>query len=103
MGVQKGVDYTSDEIIKEIYDCAMNVLGHGIAVPSNNHPCGWDWIDFEYIDGDILEYKFNPNQISNGNYEDSEYDWLTLKEILIKANGKFLFEINCSIDWEGGC
>lgn len=101
MSVKKGIDYTSDEIIKAIYDCAMNVYCHGIAVPSNNHPCGWDWLDFEYIDEDnILEHEFSLSDISNGVYDEHDYESLTLKEILIETEGRFLFELNTRISWE---
>lgn len=102
MSVKKEIDYTSDEIIKEIYDCAMNVFCHGIAVPSDRHPCGWDWLDFECIvdENDVLEYEFSLSEISGGIYEDHDYEFLTLKEILIETEGKFLFELNTWINWE---
>lgn len=101
MSVKKGIDYTSDEIIKEIYNGAMNVFCHGIAVPSDSHPCGWDWLDFECVDEDeVLEYEFSLSDISNGIYEEHDYEFLTLKEILIKTEGRFLFELNTRISWE---
>ncbi len=100
MGVKEGVDYTKNEILEEIYDCAMNVFCHGIYVKSDKHPCGWDFLDFEYISENesILEYKFGVSDISNGCYEDHIYEGLTLKEILIIAEGKFCFEFQ-DIDW----
>ena len=102
MSVKKGIDYTSDEIIEGIYDYAMNVYCHGIAVPSDVHPCGWGWLDFEGIidENEILEYKFSLSDISNGIYEEHDYEFLTLKEILIKTEGRFLFELNTWINWE---
>lgn len=99
MGVKEGVDYTSDEILKEIYDCAMTVFCHGIAVPDDCHPCRWSWIDFTEVD-DILTYEFEQDDINN-NFGDSDYVGSTLKKILIKTEGKFLFEINTYVDWEG--
>lgn len=99
MGFKQGVDYTKDEIIQEVYNCAMNVFGEGIAVPSLNHPCGWDWLDFKEVD-DILTYEFMNYDISNGVYDSPEQEGRTLKEILIAHKGRFLFEINTNINWE---
>lgn len=99
MGVKNGVDYTSDEILKEIYTGAMEVFGGVIVVPSEYHPCGWDWIDFSNIE-DILVDCFDICDISKGIYDDHAYADLTLKEILNKTKGKFLFEINCNVNWE---
>ena len=96
MGVKEGVDYTSDEILREIYDCAMNVFCKGIAAPDDCHPCGWSWIDFNIVD-DILTYEFEQDDI-NDNLGDSKYVGNTLREILIKTEGKFLFEINTFVN-----
>jgi hypothetical protein len=97
------IDYTSDKVIQDIYTSAMEVFGHGIAVPSELHPCGWAWIDFSYIDivaGDnILIHTFYCSEINDGWGEDS-LDGLTLKQILEKTEGRFLFEINTNIDWD---
>ena len=98
MSCRKGTDYTNDDVLKEIYICATEVFTDGIAVPDNSHPCGWSWIDFDGVD-DILTYKFKCEDINN-NFGDSELEGMTLKEILIKANGRFLFEINTYVDWE---
>lgn len=102
MGVKEGVDFKDSEVLKQIYTGAMEVFGQGIAIPSDNHMCGWDWIDFEYVDNaeEILEYRFDSTDISNGIYGRHEFSGLTLKEILIKTKGRFLFEINCNVDWE---
>lgn len=93
------IDYKDDGIIKEIYNCAMEVFSHGIAVPSEAHPCGWDWLDFDMVD-DILTHQFHGYDISGSAYEQHDYDWMTLKEILEENEGRFLFEINTNIDWE---
>lgn len=106
MSVKDNVDYTKDEIIKEIYNGAMDAFCQGIAVPSNNnHPCNWDWLDFKQIDNedveyDILHYKFELDDISNGIYSNHEYEGLTLKQVINKTKGKFLFEIYCCVDWD---
>lgn len=96
--MRENLDFSSDEAIQDIYDCAMNVYGKGIAIPSNYHPCGWDWLDFTFVD-DILEHEFQSFEISNscGN---PAYLFNTLKEILKKTNGEFAFEVNCfNINW----
>ena len=101
MEVIEGIDYTNEEVLKQIYHGAMEIFGQGIAVPSDVHMCGWDWINFDYVDGDILEHKFDATDISNGIYDRHEFSGLTLKEILIKTKARFLFEINCDVNWEG--
>lgn len=99
MGNNKNnIDITKDEDIKRIYDCAMEVFCDGIAVPSDNHPCGWDWIDFKYVD-DILTYKFDYSNISNG-IGNNDFEGKTLKEILKFTKGRFLFEIFTYVNWE---
>lgn len=88
-----------DQIIKDIFNCANEVYGQGIAIPSSNHPCGWDWLDFSCTD-DILTDIFYPYNVSNGIYEFHKVEDKTLKEILEITEGKFLFEINTCLDWE---
>jgi hypothetical protein len=104
MGVKEGVDFKDPEVLQQIYTGAMKVFGQGILVPSDVHICGWDWIDFNSIDEDenILEYKFDIRDISNGIYDRHNFSGLTLKEILIKTEGRFLFNINCDVNWEEG-
>lgn len=92
------IDFSKDEHIINVYNCAKEVYGHGIAIPSNYHPCGWDWIDFESVE-DILEHKFEGFDISNG-CGNPAYEGDTLKQILLKTEGKFAFEVNVNnIDW----
>lgn len=97
---RKELDFANDVTISDIYKCAIEVFGSGIAVPINNgHPCGWEWLDFEYVDN-ILKHKFDSNEISGG-CGNGDYENLTLKEILFKTNGKFAFEVNRNtIDWD---
>lgn len=87
------LDFSKDENVLKVYDCAMEYFGHRIYVPcKEGHPCGWDFIEFEYIDrDDILEYKFESNDISNGCGSD-EFEDKTLKEILIMVDGYFEME-----------
>lgn len=95
------LNFNDDAVIIEIFECAVEVLGGGIAVPTSTHPCGWDWLDLEFIGKEnILEHQFESSDISNG-YGNSEYEGLTLREILLKTNGKFAFQVGCcTIDWE---
>ncbi|APR02553.1 hypothetical protein EXM90_19095 [Clostridium botulinum] len=94
------LDFNDNITILDIYSCANEVFGEGIAVPvENGHPCGWEWLDFKFID-DILTDKFESSDISNG-CGNGEYEDLTLKEILLKTNGKFAFEVNeYTINWD---
>lgn len=99
MGVRKGVDYTDNKVLEDIYNCAMEVFCHGIYVKSDKHPCGWDFLNFQDIDKEeILEYMFDLDDICEGCYSEHEFEGLTLKEILIKAEGHFCFEVQ-DIDW----
>lgn len=95
------IDCKNDENIKDIYDCTMTMFSHGIAVPSNVHPCGWDWLDFDYVGGEeyIANHRFARFEISNGICEYHEYENLTLQDILEITKGRFLFEINTNVDW----
>lgn len=101
MSFKKGIDYTTDESIKEVYIAAKEVFGNGIAVPSNQHPCNWDWIDFSYVENEeeVLSYQFDLSDISDGIYEESEFNGKTLREILIITEGRFLLEINTFVNW----
>jgi len=94
------LDFNDDKTILSIYNGANKVFGGGIAVPvENGHPCGWEWLDFKFID-DILIDKFESSDISNG-CGNGEYEDLTLKEILLKTNGRFAFEVNTNtINWD---
>lgn len=102
--MRENLNFDNDRIIIDIYDCATEVYGKGIAVPTirDGHPCGWDWLDFGEIfseDLDILTYKFCDYDISKG-FGCGEYEDKTLKEILKITNGRFAFEININnIDW----
>ena len=65
---KKDIDYKSDKTILDIYNCAMNVSRHGIAVPSKNI-WGWSRIDFTYIqntdDDNILNHEFVSSEIND--------------------------------------
>lgn len=95
------LNFNDDKVIIDVFKCATEVFGYGLAVPSA-HPCGWDWLDFSCIsndEDDILEYQFESYNISDG-YGDGNYEGLTLREILIKTDGKFAFQTNRNnIDW----
>jgi hypothetical protein len=92
-------DITMNEIIK----CAKKVFCNGIYVPSNYHPCGWDFISFDNID-ELSQGKYDANYIFNnydicqGVYDEHEYEDCTLRDILEQTNGKMAFELS-TIDW----
>jgi len=89
---------TGNELM-EIIKCAKEIFCQGIYVPCNEHPCGWDFISFEYLDiEDILTYQFEGYDISNGIYDSHPFIGLTLEEILKETNERFAFEIG-QIDW----
>lgn len=100
MGLRKDLNLDDDSIIVDIYNCAKEVYGGGIAVPvDGGHPCGWEWLDFEDVD-DILTHNFEDYEISNG-CGNGDYTDKTLKEILKSTNGQFAFEVNVSnINWD---
>lgn len=97
---RKELDFNNDETIKDVYSCANEVFGGGIAVPSEDgHPCGWDWLEFEEVE-DILTHTFEGYEISSG-YGSEEYLNLTLRDILKITNGKFAFEVNRNtVNWD---
>lgn len=87
------LDFNDNKNVLEVYDCAMEYFGYGIYVPcKEGHPCGWDFIDFKWVDRDnILEYEFDSSDISNG-YGSDEFEGKTLKEILLMIDGYFEME-----------
>lgn len=106
MAILNEKQYTSDKDLKDIYNCAMDVGGHGITIPSHN-PWRYSWIDFELlktmhdqnINETILNHVFDETEINEG-IGDDEFNNKTLKDILTMTKGKFRFGINTYIDWE---
>lgn len=50
---------------------AAKYFAKGVYVPNtepNGHPCGWDFVDFKYIEDedDVENYRFEYSDISNG-------------------------------------
>ena len=89
------------DLAKYVYNGAKS-FGEGIYVPNtepNCHPCGWDFVDFQYIENedDVENYRFEYSDISNG-YGSDDFDSMTLLEILKKVHGQVAFELN-QIDW----
>ena len=97
---RKDLNFNDDKTILDIFNCANEFYGCGIAVPiTDGHPCGWEWLDFTNVEN-ILEHQFEDYEISNG-CGVGEYTGLILKKILIQTDGKFAFEVNVnSIDWD---
>ena len=89
------------ELAKYVYNGAKS-FAEGIYVPNdepNGHPCGWDFISFEYIENenDVENYLFDNSDISNG-YGSEAFTDKTLLEILQMIHGQVAFELN-QIDW----
>jgi hypothetical protein len=86
----------TDDLIVEIARCAKDVFSNGIYVPSDKHYCGWDFISFEDISTNsrisILTDTFDIFAITNGCYEEHEFEGKTLKEVLILTDGVYEFE-----------
>lgn len=89
--------------VMDVYNAATKSFGDGIYVPSDGHPCGWDWIDFEFVDpfdageDNIFVYTFGGSDISNG-YGSEDFEDKTLLEILKVVHGQVAFELD-QIDW----
>lgn len=87
-----------DELVLELIKVSKEVFGGYIYIyADHHHHSGYDILNFENIDEDVydlenLEYKFELCDISDGIYDFHPYEGLTLKEILVKANGRFSFE-----------
>lgn len=100
---RKDLNFKDDKIILDIFNCAKEVYGSGIAVPVyGGHPCGREWLGFENIDDEdnILTYEFQDADISNG-CSNGDYTDRTLKEILEITEGRFAFEVNTNnINWD---
>jgi hypothetical protein len=106
---RKKLNFDDTKVIEDIYKRAKEEYKNGIAVPvENGHPCGWEWLSFEYLGGAIEDdgyssldiWVFEDEDISNGCGTDCYYG-LTLKEVLKKTNGRFAFEVNGNnIDWD---
>lgn len=88
------MELTNENLI-EIVKCGKEVFCNGIFISCNYHPCGWDFLSFENIEEyiEVLDYKFDDEDISDGVYDYHPLNGKTLKEILIKTELKFEFEI----------
>lgn len=84
----------TDDILIDIVSCAKEVFCQGVYIYCDEHPCGWDFINFDCIDDyeEVLEYKFDNYDISGGCYCSHKYENKTLKEILIDNECRFEFE-----------
>jgi len=90
----------NNDLVKYIYDAAVDVFCNGIYIPTsdNGHPCGWDFVSFEMIDNDdsadeIFAHEFEDYEVSNG-FGSVEYIDKTLLEILKLCHGQVAFELN---------
>lgn len=91
-------------MLLDIIRAAKECFCDGIYIPvKDQHPCGWDFISFHYIDvndsdDEQLGYLFTLEDISGGIYDCHDYEDCTLDEILDKTKCKYAFEIE-SINW----
>lgn len=73
------------EYIEEIYVGAKEVFGNGIYVRTEGiHPCGWDFISFEYLEcaEDMFDYEIEIDSISNSCYDYHDYVGKTMEDII---------------------
>jgi len=89
------------EYAREVFNAAKEIFCDGIYVKClMSHPCGWDFIDFSYMEDWGYDEIITTEQISDGIYNSHEYEDLTLLEIL-KEVGKdgWCFEISGTVNW----
>jgi hypothetical protein len=92
----------NEDYAKCVFDNAKRYFCDGIYVKTNDmHPCGWDFISFEYIDEfEDLMYPIGSERISNAIYDSHDYEDLNLLEILQKVGmDGWCFEISGTINW----
>jgi hypothetical protein len=84
----------NDEYALAVFESAKEHFGNGIYVKAKDqHPCGWDFISFEYMDeyDDHIEL----GDISNGVYDIHDYSYLNLLDVLKIVGMKgWCFELN---------
>ena len=89
----------NQEYVEEIFKNARKYFADGIYIKSDNHPCGWDFIDFTYADlevaDDVMDQPISIDCFSGGNYECHELEDKTLYEIIeaVGMNG-WCFELS---------
>jgi hypothetical protein len=86
------------EYVEDIFKAAREYFADGIYVKSDNHPCGWDFIDFQYClecSSDVMDQPIGISEISGGNYGYHAFEDKTLFEIIkdVGMNG-WCFEIS---------
>lgn len=84
----------NDEYAEEIFKAAKRHFCNGIYVKTENqHPCGWDFISFEFMDD--VDEEIGLCDISNYIYEEHDYSFMRLIDILKIVGMKgWCFEIN---------
>lgn len=70
--------------IEDIYIGATEVFGDGIYVKCGVHPCGWDFINFEYMEcsDDMFNFQIGVDEISNGYYDYHNFKGMTIEKII---------------------
>lgn len=81
------------EYVNEIFSAAKEFFCNGIYILADEHPCGWDFISFEYME--TPDEKIELSSISNGIYDYHSFHMETLFEILKSVGLKgWCFEIS---------
>jgi len=85
------------DLVSDVYSAAKNIFCNGIYVKSNAHPCGWDFISFEFASSvkDMFKEEVQVEDISGGCYNYHDYEGKSVAEILSIVGEKgYCFEIN---------
>lgn len=74
----------NNEYLEKVYYGIKEVFCGGIFVKSDEHPCGWDFINCEQLEtqDDIYRFKIEVSEISNYCYNSHPLENLTLAEII---------------------
>jgi hypothetical protein len=94
----------NQEYVWNLVDAAKKVFCNGVYVKCKEHPCGWDFINFEdcelEVEDDAMEQPIDISAISNGIYNYHPFDGLTLYEIIKEVGMKgWCFEISGTLNW----
>ena len=94
MNIEKFIEI-SQEYVEKIYITAKDCFGNGIYIKSDNHPCGWDFIDFDLADLEV-RYDVMVQPIPIDAFNDGNYSYHKLED-------KTLYEIIKSVGMTGWC
>lgn len=97
----KKPNLTDDEFLQTLLN-AKKYFDGKIFIATNNHTCGYDVLDYEFIET-VKEFKEEVCGdgsliLNNDNYISYEEEGLTLLQILERNGWKFKFELS-EIQW----